>query len=204
MERSAFKVEVSQVEVQVRPVDEAAFIAALIHMPKSENLTVDDVSRLLGLIIEVAGKEQCSYSEAIERIVRRNAPTAPVHTDRVALGDFLGRTRRLRMKRNEVLGAPVFRDPSFDMLLELFATDQRGEPISVTSLCYASGVPMTTALRHLVQLEKHGLLVRHGDRRDHRRCYVRPTPRAIAGLEALFSQWLGAWSRLMDSAPGNI
>jgi hypothetical protein len=164
----------------------------------SNNLTLDDVSRLLGLILAIADEEQCTYSEAIERMARRNEPSAPSPIDRRALGDFLGRTRLLRMKRNDVLGAPIFRDPSFDMLLELFATDQRGEQISVTSLCYASGVPMTTALRHLGQLEKHGLISRQGDRRDHRRCYVHPTSRAIAGLEILFGQWLTAWAHLME------
>jgi DNA-binding MarR family transcriptional regulator len=168
------------------------------NMGETKRLTVNDVSRLLGLIISVADDEQCTYSQAIDRISKRQEPRPPRPTDRAALGDFLGRTRRLRMKRNDVLGAPIFRDPSFDMLLELFANDQRGEQISVTSLCYASGVPMTTALRHLGQLEKHGLIAREGDHRDSRRCYVRPTARAITGLEILFSQWLAAWSHLME------
>src|SRR4051812_35709296 len=99
----------------------------------------------------VADEEQCSYSQAIERLCERNAPNPSASPERAVIGEFMSRTHRIRLKRNELLGAPLFREPSFDMLLELFATHERGEEISVTSLCYASGVPPTTALRHLGQ-----------------------------------------------------
>jgi DNA-binding transcriptional ArsR family regulator len=165
---------------------------------QSNSLTLDDVARLLGLVIAVSDEEGCSSSQAIERIAERFQQRPSTQIDRAALADFAARTRQVRMKRNTVIGAPIFRDPGFDMLLELFAADQRGQQISVTSICYASGVPMTTAYRHLDLLEKHGLVVREGDRRDHRRCYIRPTPKAIGSLEILFNQWLAAWMQLMD------
>jgi hypothetical protein len=169
---------------------------------ESKTLTVDDISRLLKLIMAVADEEECTYSEAIQRLSERNEPAQPIQTDRAAVAEFMGRTRRVRMKRNHLLGAPIFRDPPFDMLLELFATHQRGEEISVTSLCYASGVPATTALRHLAQLEKYGLIVRQGDLSDNRRCLVLPTPRAIAGLEAMFDHWHAEWTRLIIQMAG--
>ena len=154
---------------------------------------------MLELVVAVANEEQCSNSEAIERLAGRNAPGPRTNADRSVIGEFMDRTRRLRLKRNELFGAPLFRDPSFDMLLELFATHQRGEEISVTSLCYASGVPATTALRHLGQLEKHGLIVRDGDEHDQRRSRVWPTPKAIAGVEAIFERWHVAWAHALDS-----
>lgn len=163
-----------------------------------DTLTLDDVARLLGLVVSVADEAGCSFSRAIELICDHSRPSAGSQTDRVALADFMARTRQVRMKRNAVIGAPIFRDPGFDMLLELFAADQRRKEISVTSLCYASGVPMTTALRHLEQLERYGLVVREGDRHDSRRSYVRPTAKTITALENLFSQWLAAWVQLMD------
>jgi len=165
------------------------------------SLTLNDVSRLLGLVIAVADEGQCSLTRAIEKIAHRVQPQrGSSQIDRVALAEFMARSRQVRMKRNAVLGAPIFRDPSFDMLLELFAIDQQGQRISVTSLCYASGVPMTTALRHLNGLERHGLAIREGDLHDNRRCYVRPTARAIVGLETVFNQLLVAWVHLMDDA----
>lgn len=165
---------------------------------QSNSLNTDDVARLLGLVIAVADEERCSLSQAIERIAEQNQPPPTSQVDRTALAEFVARTRQLRMKRNTVMGAAIFRDPGFDMLLELFAADQRGYRITVTSLCHASGVPMTTAHRHLSQLERHGLAVREGDLRDHRRSYVRPSAKAITALETLFHQWLGAWVKLMD------
>ena len=61
------------------------------------------------------------------------------------------------------------------MLLELFVAHQGGRQVSVESLCHASGVPATTALRHLSLLEKHGLITRDGDAQDNRRWFIRPT-----------------------------
>jgi DNA-binding MarR family transcriptional regulator len=60
---------------------------------------------------------------------------------------------------------------------------EQGNDLSVSSLCYASGVPATTALRHIQRLEEHGLIEREGDRLDNRRLFVRPTEKAILGLE---------------------
>ena len=170
---------------------------------QSNWLKTDDVARLLGLVIAVADEERCSLSHAIQLIAGRNQPQPTSQVDRTALAHFMARTRELRMKRNTVIGAPIFRDPGFDMLLELFAIDQRGLRISVTSLCYASGVPMTTALRHLHQLERHGLLVREGDLHDNRRSYVRPTSKTINSLEILFNHWLAAWVQLMERTERN-
>ena len=102
-------------------------------------------------------KGRSTFAQAIghiaERGLRAQSSGPP---DRVALAEFMSRWRQLRIKRNEVLGASIFRDPAFDMLLELFATDQLGHAISVTSLCHASGVPMATAHRHLKQLKTLG------------------------------------------------
>jgi DNA-binding MarR family transcriptional regulator len=86
------------------------------------------------------------------------------------------------MRRTELFGAPLFREPAWDMLLELYSAYERGERLSVSALCYASGVPVTTALRQLRQLEKHGLVQREGDPSDNRRYWVIPTARAISGV----------------------
>jgi DNA-binding MarR family transcriptional regulator len=150
------------------------------------------------LVAAISDEERCSYSEAIERLAERNAPSPSGITSHAVIGELMDRTRRIRLKRNELFGAPLFRDPSFDMLLELFAVHQRGEEISVTSLCYASGVPATTALRHLGQLEKHGLIMRDGDERDQRRSHVWPTAKAIAGIEAIFDRWRAVWSHATE------
>ena len=169
-------------------------------MPRDQALSVGDLSRLLEIVTDVVEEGQCTPSQAIERIGQLMIPAPGAgRQDRAALAEFAARLRRVRMRRNEIFGAPLFRDPAWDMLLELFVANERGVCLSVSSVCYASGVPMTTALRQLTRLEEQGLIEREGDRGDNRRCFVRPTARAIAGMERtaamIFDQ-----SQLLESA----
>ena len=74
-------------------------------------------------------------------------------------------------------------DPAWDMMLDLAAAQAEGKSVSITSLCVASGVPNTTALRWIGSMVETGLLERVDDTCDKRRAYVRlsePTARAMA------------------------
>lgn len=75
-----------------------------------------------------------------------------------------------RRARGNSLPADLFREPKWDMLLDLAAQEIVGRKISVTSLCLASGVPATTALRHIDDLCETGLVARRADSFDGRRC----------------------------------
>lgn len=148
------------------------------------SLNVDDLSRLLQLILDIADEDQCTPAEAIERMALLLSPSArsmaPERSKVAALADSV---RRMRMRRNELFGAPLFRDPAWDMLLELYVADECGRTVSVSSLCYASGVPPSTALRQVARLEQHGLIERRLDEEDDRRWFVQATPKALAAVE---------------------
>ena len=58
------------------------------------------------------------------------------------------------------------------MLLDLMAARLEGQPVAVSSLCIASAVPATTALRWIRTLTESGLLVRVADPRDGRRVFI--------------------------------
>jgi DNA-binding MarR family transcriptional regulator len=149
-------------------------------------LTVGDISQLLDVVSKMAEEGQCSPTEAIRRIEAIVSPdSSPEKRDRATLAQFVARLRKLRLRRNEVIGAPLFRDPAWDMLLELFAAHESGRKVTVSSLCYASGVPPTTALRQLQRLERHGLLTRSGDSEDNRRWYIEPTAKAVASMATM-------------------
>ncbi len=66
----------------------------------------------------------------------------------------------------------LFGEPQWEILLDLFVAYAEGRQISVTSACLASGVPVTTALRHLAALEKAGLIARTTNSEDGRSSYV--------------------------------
>ena len=149
-------------------------------------LTADEAGRVLRLVAEVASRRACSPSQAID-LLARDVSEGPIQGRSLRLGLFAERLLRLRGRRAEMLGQRLFRDPAWDMLLDLFSTHERGDRLSVSALCYASGVPPTTALRHLERLEKAGLVKRHDDPVDHRRSWIDPTPAALGGVSAFLT-----------------
>lgn len=97
---------------------------------------------------------------------------------------------RLRRRRDAIFGKTLFADPAWDMLLDLFLARERGlRPISTSSLCIASGVPATTALRWIDLLVRQGLLSRHADPKDRRRVFIRLTDMAWHKMQDLLSPW---------------
>lgn len=79
---------------------------------------------------------------------------------------------RARRLRESYFPASLFADPAWDMLLDLMAARLEGTPVAVSSLCIASAVPATTALRWIGTLTDNGLLVRVADPRDGRRVFI--------------------------------
>ena len=80
---------------------------------------------------------------------------------------------RARRQRERIIGPGLFADPAWDMLLDLYASALEQQPVSVSSLCLASAVPATTALRQLDALRVAGLVRRRPDPADRRRAFVR-------------------------------
>ncbi|WP_213982724.1 MarR family transcriptional regulator [Sphingomonas sp. dw_22] len=106
----------------------------------------------------------------------------------LTLGEFAAHWRALRLRRNESLGIPVFRDPAWDMLLDLLVASEEGRRVSVTGLCHASGVPTTTALRHVDRLDALGLIDRTADPADRRRFWVTARPDTLDRVRELVAR----------------
>lgn len=73
------------------------------------------------------------------------------------------------------------------MLLELYLAVLEKRRESITSLCVASGVPSTTALRYIQQLTDDGLLVRANDEYDRRRVFVSLSAEGLARMDQLLT-----------------
>jgi DNA-binding MarR family transcriptional regulator len=147
----------------------------------------DDIARLFRLVSDIADRRDLDPSEVIERLEHGVAApaAAAVPAQGIRLGEYVERMRRLRLKRKEVIGAQLFRDPAWDMLLDLFASHERGERVSAIALSLSSGVPQSTALRTIQRLEEQGLIVREGDPDDLRRSWVRATPEVLSGIATM-------------------
>jgi len=98
---------------------------------------------------------------------------------------------RQRQLRARFFDATLFADPAWDILLDLAAARAEHKRVSVTSLCIASGVPPTTALRWIGQLTAAGLLERVKDESDRRRAFIALTDATADAMARYFAE-LGA------------
>ena len=87
-----------------------------------------------------------------------------------------------RRKRAEFFPANLFADPAWDMILDLMVARLEDKEVSISSLCIASAVPATTALRWVKALTDGGFIKRIPDKNDARRIYVALTDEACNAL----------------------
>jgi hypothetical protein len=128
--------------------------------------------------VAFAGKERDPGSE---RLVRPARPPLPDPR-------LVRRIIRQRQLRGRFFDAELFADPAWDMLLDLTAARAEHERVSVTSLCIASGVPPTTALRWIGQMREAGLFERVEDECDRRRAFIGLTDTAVDGMARYFAE----------------
>jgi DNA-binding MarR family transcriptional regulator/AmiR/NasT family two-component response regulator len=89
---------------------------------------------------------------------------------------------RARRLREQFLGADLFADPAWDMILDLMAARLAGQRVSVSSLCIAATVPPTTALRWIRQMTERGVFARIDDPADGRRVFIELTDEAAKAV----------------------
>lgn len=98
---------------------------------------------------------------------------------------------RLRRRRERLFAPGLFSDPNWDLLLDLYASEQGGGRVSITSACIAAISPTSSALRCLKQLEELGMVYRERDPMDGRRTYVRLSVGAMMKMESLLAELIG-------------
>jgi hypothetical protein len=121
------------------------------------------------------------------------ANSPPVRATRPPLPDprLVRRIIRIRQQRARFFDGELFADPAWDMLLDLTAARAEHTRVSVTSLCIASGVPPTTALRWIAMMTEERLLQRVNDDTDRRRAFVALTDKTADAMARYFVE-LGA------------
>lgn len=107
---------------------------------------------------------------------------------KLALANAQRASRRRLLRRQLVGAAALFGEPAWDMLIDLFIHEGEAKAVSTSSLCIASGLPMTSALRLLQRLCDAGLVTREADRLDGRRNFIRLAPPLAHRLMAYFTE----------------
>lgn len=124
-----------------------------------------------GLRVEAGVAQESPGSRALESLVK--------------LAEDELRRRRMRAR---FLPSEFFGEGAWSMLLDLFVSEYYGRKVSTTSVCIASDVPGTTALRWLDILESNGFVERLPTDHDKRVKYVSLTPKARESLRGLLSR----------------
>ena len=109
-----------------------------------------------------------------------------VQSTRTGTEEVLRIMTRELADRRRFLPAGLFADPAWDMLLDLYLADILSKRISVSSLCGASNVPATTALRWIGALDREGLIKRTADPRDARRYYISLSEAGLQRMDGYF------------------
>jgi len=135
---------------------------------------------------DFAGRTQ----DETDRLVRASRPALPDPR-------LVRRIIRQRQLRGRFFDADLFSDPAWDMLLDLTAARAEHNRVSVTSLCIASGVPPTTALRWIGQMTEAGLFERVEDDTDKRRAFIALTDKAADAMARYFAEVGKGASRLV-------
>jgi len=91
-----------------------------------------------------------------------------------------------RRLRAGAFGSDIFRDPAWDVVLDLYCARMEGKVVSVMDACLAAAVPTTTALRCIQRMRREGLVVRRPDPEDRRRQYLELDDAAALAVE----RWL--------------
>lgn len=150
--------------------DFARTLAMIAEQDKSAGSTVND--RPVGF--------RHAPPDALKPIFEKPFRNATVHARHIR------EIIKLRRMRERLLGEDLFADPGWDILLDLFAAQEEGQQVSVSSLCIAAAVPPTTALRWITNMTEAGYLVRRQDPYDARRVYIELSENMAERLKEYF------------------
>lgn len=143
-----------------------------LQMGRGEEPDLDRIKRLLADVARSVGIENEEATARPPEWKARSCDTAEVgrsSDERLTTAIAWARSRD---ERDRIFGADLFFDPAWNILLDLYISERKGTMVSVSSMCIASKVPSTTALRWLTMIEKRGLIARRPDDYDRRRSFL--------------------------------
>lgn len=154
---------------------QSSLLTALDDIPIAEDelrSSIRFLQSLLGRI--VLGKEASASNRELQLARARDL--------------YAFRRQRERIARNYT-PEPIFSDPSWDILLDLYIQQIQGRAVSVSSCCIASHVAATTALRYITVLEEQGLISREPHEHDKRSSLLRLTASGLRMMDETMTRF---------------
>jgi DNA-binding MarR family transcriptional regulator len=158
--------------------------AALDALSRSAALTAADVQRQVEIIARAAtllGRRLNSINHSASTLPILSELDDPVLDQEPSLDvantvSVLRRMIRERRVRERFFKEARFGEPAWDIILDLTLASFEGKTVAVSSLCIASGVPMSTAMRWINEMIEAGLIDRWIDPTDGRRNLMQVSP----------------------------
>lgn len=158
--------------------------AALDALSRSAALTADDVQRQVEIIARAAIRlgqrlNSINHSTSTSPIFRERDDPVLDEGSSLDVASTVGVLRRIireRRVRERYFNEVRFGEPAWDIILDLTLAWFENKTVAVSSLCIASGVPMSTAMRWINDMIEAGTIDRWIDPADGRRTLVRITP----------------------------
>lgn len=119
-----------------------------------------------------------SFQPATQRANDDAAPAA--NGPRIAIASAWVKARTAR---DSALGADLFSDRAWAMLLDLYINGRAQAGIAISVLSHAANVPLTTGTRWIALLERADLVRRGADAVDRRRILVSLTEEGVRKIE---------------------
>lgn len=162
----------------------------LLRLSEQVALIGQNLERLSGEPIEATVPELCVSNNYKQQFFSGPQSGRALRITRPALPDprLVRKILRQRQVRAQFFDAALFADPCWDMLLDLTAARAEHVRVTVSSLCIASNVPPTTALRWIRQMTHSGLLLREEDDGDRRRAFITLSDDAALAMARYFAQ----------------
>ncbi|WP_425067171.1 response regulator [Reyranella sp.] len=148
----------------------------------------------------------------VERQVQAPSKAAPYRHDMAASGKpdtrtqpksvdvdamsivVLNNLRKLRRVRSEHLPPGLAVEASWEILLDLYVSELRSEFTSLTSLGGSAGVPLTSGLRRIHELESKGMILRTPDEKDRRRAAAHLTKKGRETVQSFIRSYVTFYS----------
>lgn len=122
---------------------------------------------------------------SLRDVTAGNAECSPTYNDaELAVG--IRHIIQSRDDRIKLLSSSLFADPAWNILLDLFASHLEQQRVTITDVCAGSGVPATTALRWIENLQNEDFLVRRRDPIDARRTFIELSQGGLVRMRAYF------------------
>ena len=157
-----------------------------------------DLRRLIRIVKEIRVERQTLSLPVAS--TSRHGPAASARTDaanrrtRIDVKSMssvvLNNLRNLQRLRSENLPSVLAAEASWEILLDLYVSELRGERASLTAVGGSAGIPLTSALRRIHELEVTGMIVRTPDEKDRRRAAASLTDKGRAAVQSFIRSYL--------------